>query len=381
MREVPAPGGRPPRVLICGAGIAGSALACLLTRGGHEVTVVERHGSARSSGNPVDVRGAAYDVVQRLGLLAPLEDVATRVREVVFVDTVGRPVARMPTRRGDRELEVSRADLCGLLLERARGDADVRFDETVTGLHADDDGVDVSFARGRPERFDVVVAADGLHSTVRRLAFGPEDAFVTSLGLVVATVRLPGVLDGDEDVVVMHNRPGAAVALHPGAGTPGAAFMFRTPARVDPRDADAADRLLTEVYAPMGWRVPELLAGFLAADDRYLDTVSRVRVPRWSRGRVVLLGDAASCVSLFGDGSSAAIAGAAALARSLVQAPDDTAGALRRYQSLQEPLTRRGQRGAAVVAHLLVPATGTGIALRDRALRLAGRRPAATGPG
>ena len=224
-----------------------------------------------------------------------------------------------------------------------------------------------------PDRFDVVVGADGLHSTVRRLAFGPETAFVTPLGFYVATVRLPGVVDRD-DAVVMHNQRGAALALHPGSGMPGAACLFRSSARVEARDPDAATQLVTRVYAAMGWRAAELLGGYLAADDRYFDAVSRVRVPVWARGRAVLLGDAASCVSLFGEGSSSAIAGAATLAWSLVEAPNDVPGALMLYPARHEALTRRGQRGAAVAARLLIPATRAGIAVRDGALRLSGHR-------
>ena len=131
---------------------------------------------------------------------------------------------------------------------------------------------------------------------------------------------------------------------------------------------------MNRVYGAMGWRAPKLLRSFLAAGDRYFDAVSRVRVPVWSRGRVVLLGDAASCVSLFGEGATSAVAGAGTLARSLLDTPLNVNAALVRYQTSHEGLTRRGQRGAAIAAHLLIPATRGGITARNRALRLAGHR-------
>jgi 2-polyprenyl-6-methoxyphenol hydroxylase-like FAD-dependent oxidoreductase len=361
------------QILISGAGIAGAALACMLARDGHEVTVVERDQGLRSSGNPVDVRGPAYDVVAYLGLLTRLRDLATHVRKLVFVDAAGRRVASISTRRSDRELEVPRADLCALLVESARGVTDFRFDDTVTSLDPDDHGVDVFFERGRPDRFDLVVGADGLHSTVRRLAFGPENAFVTHLGIYIATMLLPTGLERD-DTVVMHNQPGAAVALHPGSGQAGAAFMFRSSAQIDPRDQDGITHLMARIYDGMAWRAPELLDNYLAAGDRYFDAISRVRVPTWTRRRVVLLGDAASCVSLFGEGSSSAIAGAAALARALAESPRDVARALLRYQVSHQALARRGQRGATIAAHLLIPATRTGIILRNQALCRTGHR-------
>lgn len=266
-----------------------------------------------------------------------------------------------------------RADLCAALVDTADGAVDCRFDDTISRIDSDDEGVDVSFGRSHPGRFDVVVGADGLHSAVRRLAFGPEDAFVHRLGIYIATARLPYRLER-EDAVLILSQPGAALAVHPGAGQPGAAFLFRSRTVVDLRDRDGAARLVERVYDGMGWREPELLRGYLAAEDRYFDAVSRVRVPGWSRGRVVLLGDAASCVSLFGEGSSSAIAGAATLAQSLVEAPHDLHGALLRYQISHEVLTRRGQRGAAIAAYLLIPATSAGITVRNRTLRLTGHR-------
>jgi 2-polyprenyl-6-methoxyphenol hydroxylase-like FAD-dependent oxidoreductase len=365
---------QPLKVLICGGGIAGSTLACLLARRGHRVTVVERDRGVRSSGNPVDVRGAAFDVVERLNLVSRLEGAATSVRRLVFVDTDGQPVASMATRRSrDREVEVPRAELSAALVDAARAEAEFRFDDTIVRIHDDGRGVDVTFEHAAPERFDLVVGADGLHSRVRRLAFGPDADYVTSLGMYVATVHLHDSLER-ADTVWMFNEPGAATAVHPGAGKPGAAFMFRSSASVNPLDADAVERLLTAVYGHAGWRAPELLAAYLAASDTYSDTVSRVRLPMWSAGLVTLLGDAASCVSLFGEGSSSAIQGAATLAESLDTLPRNVPSALTRYEATHRTATMRGQRAAPIAAHLLVPTSRTGIAIRNAALRLTSRR-------
>jgi|SRR5215211_466756 len=205
-------------VLISGAGVAGATLAALLGRAGHRVTVVERDQGVRSSGNPVDVRGAAYQVAERLGVMSRLQDAATKVRELIFVDDAGRRVASMRTRRReDREVEVPRADLSTILVETGRGDAEFLFDEMITQIHPDGAGVEVLFDRAVSRHFDVVVGADGIHSGVRRLAFGPEAEFLQYLGLYVATAQLGMPLERD-DVVIMYNEPGTAVALHPGSG-------------------------------------------------------------------------------------------------------------------------------------------------------------------
>jgi 2-polyprenyl-6-methoxyphenol hydroxylase-like FAD-dependent oxidoreductase len=361
-------------VLISGGGMAGGTLACLLAQGGHRVTVVERDQGIRSSGNPVDVRGDAFDVVERLNLVSRLQDAATSVRQLVFVDTAGQRLASMATRRSqDREMEIPRADLSAALVNAARDGADFRFDDTILEIEADGHGVDVTFERAAPDRFDLVVGADGLHSTVRRLAFGPESDYLTDLGMYVATVRLQNALER-ADTVLMYNEPGAATALHPGTGKPIAAFMFRSTTQVNSRDADAAKELMTAMYGNAGWRAPELVAAYLAATDTYFDTVSRVRLPTWTKGLVTLLGDAASCVSLFGEGSSSAIQGAATLAESLDASPQDVPAALARYQAKHRTVTSRRQRGVPIASHLLVPASRAGITLRNSALRLVRRR-------
>jgi 2-polyprenyl-6-methoxyphenol hydroxylase-like FAD-dependent oxidoreductase len=360
-------------VLISGAGIAGATLAALVGRAGHQPTVVERDQGVRSSGNPVDVRKGAYQVAERLGVMSRLQDAATKVRELIFVDNAGRRVASMRTRQSDREVEVPRADLSAILVEAGRGDAEFLFDEMINKLHPDGRGVEVIFDRAAPRRFDLVVGADGINSGVRRLAFGPEADFVKHLGMYVATASL-GVPMERDDLVIMHNEPGTAIALHPGTGSSLAAFMFRSPARIDHRDPEARRELLKQAYRSVAWRTEELLSAYLATDDVYFDSISRIRVPTWSRGRVTLLGDAASCVSLFGDGSSSAMEGAATLAAALGESPHDIPTALARYESAHRAVTRPRQRGVLIASHLLIPRSRLGIALRDQALRLAGRR-------
>lgn len=362
-------------ILISGAGIAGSTLAYWLGRAGFIVTVVERDQGARSSGNPVDVRGEAVEVASEMGVMSRLTEAATGVRELRIVDGAGRVRATMdltprPRLSGGQEVEVSRSRLAVILLEAARDRAEFRFDESIEALHEDPDGVELEFSSGGRGRYDLVVGADGLHSNVRRLAFVPEAEAVRHLGLFVATVHLPG-LAADPRVVLLYNTPGRSVAIHPGGGDPGAGFIFRAPmpAAVDLRDPQRQKEFLTETYSNGGWRVPELLERTRASEDLYFDGVSEVRLTRWSSGRAVLVGDAASCVSLFGEGSSMAMVGARTLARAL-EGVDEHTLAFRRYEATHRATSRPKQRGASVAAHILVPATQPGIVVRNLALRL-----------
>jgi 2-polyprenyl-6-methoxyphenol hydroxylase-like FAD-dependent oxidoreductase len=365
-------------VLISGAGVAGPTLAYWLSRSGFEPTVVERSDRQRSSGNPVDVRGEAMGVAERMGVLPRLRRVATTVSGLAFVNAAGRRIGRIPVGQADgSELEVPRADLAAVLYDAARERAEFVFGDSVTALRQDAAGVDVTFATGAPRRFDLVVGADGLHSAVRRLAFGPASGYVRHLGMYVATLQL-GYPADDPSTVLMHNLPGRSVSVHPANGNAMAAFIFRSRAiaGLDNRDTAACRQIVLDAYRDGGWELPRLLDRVRAADDLYFDSVSRVRLPSWSRGRVALLGDAASCMSLFGNGSSLAIAGAATLAGALGAAPDDPATAFGAYEAEHRVRVRPTQRGRLIAGALLVPASRGGITARDLAVRVFGRSPA-----
>ncbi|SDH56077.1 FAD-dependent monooxygenase [Nonomuraea jiangxiensis] len=361
-------------VLISGAGVAGPTLAYWLARHGFQPTVVERSQDLRSSGNPVDVRGPAIPVAEEMGVMPRLRAAATQATAMSVVDATGRQVARikMPAARGgDKpEVELPRGDLANALYETARDDAEFLFDDTIVTLRQDADGVDVTFGRAAPRRFDLVIGADGLHSTVRRLEFGPENDFVTHVGLYVATLPLDGPADPPHDLV-LYNTPGKLVALHPGRGRAWAAFIFRSPAipGFDHRDTDQHKRIVAEAYAGAGWRVPELIEQVRKAEDLYFDSVSSVRLTTWARGRIALLGDAASCMSLLGDGSTLAMVGARTLARALGE-ESGHAAAFRRYEAEHRILVAPKQRNVGRAAGLLVPKTRLGITTRNLTARV-----------
>src|SRR5262245_21618298 len=239
-------------VLISGAGIAGSTLAYWLARHGFRVTVVERASGQQSSGNPVDIKGPAVAVVERMGIMPQLRAAATQVNRLVFVDAYGHERASVGMKAfqgsaGDREVEIARADLAAILLSAANGSVEMRWGDSITALARDKGGADVTFDRAEPEHFDLVVGADGVHSAVRRLAFGPEARFVRYMGMYVATLPVDQPI-GDEQQVIIFNTPGHAIAVRRVSGKAGAAFMFRhrEVPDFDYRDLDRHKRLVTE---------------------------------------------------------------------------------------------------------------------------------------
>jgi 2-polyprenyl-6-methoxyphenol hydroxylase-like FAD-dependent oxidoreductase len=274
-------------VLICGAGVAGPTLAYWLARNGFRPTVVERSQGQRSSGTPVDVRGPALAVAEAMRLLPALRAAATQTTAMRLLAASGRPIARvaMPASNtaGAGGIEIPRGELAATLFAAARDSAEFVFDDTITALRQDEHGVDATFARSAPRRFDLVIAADGLHSAVRRLAFGPEGDFVRHAGLYVATMPLGEPVDHAREVLI-YNTPGRLVSIHPSRGNALVAFIFRGRARpdFDYRDVHQHRRLVTEAYAGVGWRVPHLLDRLQDTEDLYFDSVSQVRLPTWS---------------------------------------------------------------------------------------------------
>jgi 2-polyprenyl-6-methoxyphenol hydroxylase-like FAD-dependent oxidoreductase len=357
-------------VLISGAGISGPTLAHRLVRLGHRVTLVERAGSPRSGGNPVDIRGPALVVAERMGILPRLRHAATHAVAMRVLDSSGRTIARLPMPASGSGVEIPRSDLAAILAGTVRDDVEMLFGDTMTQLRQDPGGVDVTFARAAPRRFDLVVGADGLHSTTRRLAFGAESRFVRHIGLYVATVPLGGPAD-ISDEVLLFNTPGRLVSIHPSRGEAMAAFIFRG----HDLDRHRPHETVAAAYRDAGWRVPELLERLRDTPEPYFDEVSQVRVPAWSTGRVTLLGDAASCVSLLGDGSSLAMTAAQTLATALAENPHRPETALRRYEARHRRLVAPKQRGVGRAAALLVPASRPGLAVRNQIARLLTRRP------
>ncbi|BAJ32963.1 MULTISPECIES: FAD-dependent monooxygenase [Kitasatospora] len=371
-------------ILVSGAGIAGPALAYWLRRKGFRPVVVERAPAPRPGGQTVDLRGAGRTVIERMGLLERVRELAVDQRGIALVDRRGRHTARLPTELFGGEgivsdLEILRGDLADLLYEATADEVEYLFDDTLTALHQDADGVHAVFENAPPRRFDLVVGADGLHSTTRRLAFGPERDFVTPLDCHTAwfTARTALDLDG---WFLMYNAPGGlVVSARPGRlpGEVKAAFAFRSgPLTHDRRDRAAQQRLLTERFAGRGWESDRLLAAMAEADDFHLDSMGQVRLDSHSRGRVALIGDAACCPTpLTGLGTSLALVGAYLLAHELAAAGGDHTTAYAAYQRQMRPYAAKAQQLPPGGVAGYAPTSAAVIRLRAASMRWMTRRP------
>ncbi|MEU6554372.1 FAD-dependent monooxygenase [Streptomyces sp. NPDC046915] len=349
------------KVLISGASIAGPALAYWLGRHGFEVTVVELAPHLRKGGQSVDFRGDTHlTVLERMGVLDELRRVQTGGSPITFVDETGRARLRLPAEFAGGDIEVLRGDLARILHAHSLPYAEYRFGESVAELRQDDAGVHVRFRSGAAGTFDLVIGADGLHSNIRRLAFGPEEQYVTHLGYYAAAWSLPnhlGVGFGEGSVGV--NVPGRFAAVGTGKQDPqtaGAFFVFAADQLIyDRHDQERQKAIIAEAFAGIGWQVPRLLATLREADDLYFDSISRADVPSWSNGRVALVGDAACGATIGGMGTGTGIVAAYALAGELTAADGDHAAAFTRYEGLLREYAQRCQKGGDRTGRFLAP--------------------------
>jgi 2-polyprenyl-6-methoxyphenol hydroxylase-like FAD-dependent oxidoreductase len=369
-------------VLISGAGIAGPALAHWLGRSGYRPTIVEQAAAPRPGGQTVDLRGAGRTVVERMGLLPDVRAGTVEERGVAYVDTAGRWLGRMSAEDfgGEglvAEIEVMRGDLAQVLRDAARDDVEYVYGDAVTGIEQDEDGVTVRFRRSATRRFGLVVGADGLHSGVRALAFGPEERFVRPLGCVIAFFTVPDRY-GLEGWMRMYNAPGTVLALRPDRvpGRVKALMGFRTPAAgIHRRDQAAHRALLARTFAGTGWVADQVVADLQNSTDLVVEEIGQTRMDSWSSGRVVLLGDAAWCPSpLSGLGTSTALVGAYVLAGELGRAGDHRR-AFAAYEDVMRPYTAQAQELPPGGLNGFVPRTRLEIALRARAIRWMTRWP------
>ncbi|SPL88680.1 unnamed protein product [[Actinomadura] parvosata subsp. kistnae] len=332
--------------------------------------MVERASALRLGGNGVDVRGDAVTVVERMGLLPRVRELATDVRGMQFVDATGRAVARIHT-QDPASPEIMRGDLVALL--RAATDVDVLLGDSIRALEQDDDGVHVTFEHSPARRFDPVVGADGMHSNVRRIAFGPEERFITFKDHYFAFADTDAAL-GEDRWVTMFNTPGKMAGIYRSGNHAQAKayFMFRSaPLDYDHRDVAEHKRLVSEAFAgEAGWRTRQLLDSALTDPGFYFDALGQVRMNSWSDGRVVLLGDAAWCASpASGAGAELALVGAYRLAGELAAANGDHRVVFPRYDAAHRPLVNDKQQIGPNV-RLKVPKTDGGRCVRDVVARL-----------
>ncbi|MGH9515411.1 MAG: FAD-binding domain [Terriglobales bacterium] len=362
------------RIAINGTGIAGPTLAYWLRRFGHTPVLFEKAPALRAGGYVIDFWGLGYEIAERMGILPALMERGYLMQRLRMVDADGHEVAGMDVASirqqvDGRFISIARSDLAAALFHACEG-IPAHFGVSIVDIRQDARGVSVTLSDGGTDRFDLVVGADGLHSRVRELVFGPEDRFERALGCHVAAFRLTDYPHRDELIYVSHTVPKrqvARVALRNGETLILLICRSELIDGLPPRELQKA--ALRDVFGQMRWEVPDILARMEAVDDLYFDRVSQIHLKRWALDRVALLGDAAACVSfLAGEGTGLAMIEAYVLAGELSKSGDDVAKGFEAYEARLRSFVGDKQKSALWLRGFFVPQTAMGLTLRNLAV-------------
>lgn len=364
------------KALIVGAGIAGPTLAFWLNKSGHEVTIVEHAPKLRSGGYLIDFWGAGFDVAQRMGIVPELRTRGYVFTEARAIDRNGRKIASFNPEAviesNKRYLSIPRTDLAAVIYDSLDGAVELMLSDTVRDLADEGERVRVTFESGSTRDFDLVIGADGLHSRVRKLAFGPDEQFEKYLGMVVAAFAAERYPERDELVAMMYAEVGfQAIRLSFRDDATLLLFSLRHDGDV-PVQRTAQESLLREKLGDKGWEVPEMLAVMPNAKNFYFDSVSQIQMPSWSTGRIALVGDAGACPSfLAGQGSALAMVEAYTLAAELARTSDHRE-AFARYEERLAPLIRSKQDAAQGLGLAFAPKNSVQLFVRNTVLKMMG---------
>lgn len=365
------------KIAINGCGIAGPTLAWWLKQYGYEPVLFEKAAAPREGGYIIDFWGNGYDVAEKMEIMQDLKKDAYMIEKLKTLTSGGWITSLMSTKgfrdlTGGRYLSIARSDLARHLLDVC-GNIETHFGTSIVGVEDQKDRAIVQLSDGSKRDFDLVVGADGLHSKVRELAFGPQEQFENHIGFYVAAFVLDGYQPRDELTYISHTKPHRQIA-RVSLRNDQTLFLFTFSQELlnEPPGGETDEKaMLREIYGDMGWEADAILSRMDEVSDTYFDRVSQIKMPDWTKGRIALLGDAAACPSLLaGEGTGLAMTAAYVLAGEIHKSNGDHLAAFKAYQDRLRAHVTEKQDGALGFAGFFAPKNWFWLAARDIALNL-----------
>jgi len=351
------------RALVSGGGIAGLTSAYWLRKFGWEVTIVEKAPRLRTEGYMIYFFGNGWRVAEKMGLINEISNIKYPIENLQYVNAQGKPYFTVPIKRLKKAFEgkfiyLLRSDLERVLSQAAiESGAEVRYGTEIKELHEKTQSVEAEFDDGTTREFDIVVGADGVHSKVRTIVFGDREKFDHHLGYVASAFHVPKRREVEHSYK-LYQEPNRTAGFYPvSEDVMDAVFMF------DYRNCKNTSfgekkKVLLDVYKDSGWIVKEVLENTPEEKISFFDNIQQIRMPKWSKGRVVLVGDACGCLTLIsGQGASMAMLEAYVLAQELSKHGLDHQGAFSAYESFLKSDIEKRQLQAESFAGIFVPST------------------------
>lgn len=338
------------KILVIGAGISGLAACYWLRRFGFSPILIEKSANLRKGGHALDIRGVAIDLVKRMGIYEKTCNMRTQVEFGWYVDPQGNILheekgERFGFRQGE-DVEIIRGDLVEILIDAIEG-VPCYFNQLIDSIKQNNGDVEVQFKDGRTEHYDLVIGADGLNSTTRRMVFDKDEYKLINLGAYFSVFSIPNYLNlSHTEVQCEANQKLISITSDKNHKMAEAAFMFRAQNVLNNiRDEKEQQKFLRDTFQDFGWQASKILELMSDSDDFYFDSVSQVKMKSWTKGRVALLGDAGYCASpLSGQGNNLALVGAYILAGELKQADCNYTRAFSRYNELLHSFVEANQK-------------------------------------
>lgn len=360
------------RIAINGCGIAGPTLAWWLRKYGYEPVIFEEAPALRSGGYIIDFWGSGYDIAEKMGLFPRLLDDAYIMERLRSVTGGGHTTSLLNVHAfqkltNNRYLSIARADLSRQIFRACDG-IEVRFGMSVVDIDDNGKTVEAKLSDGGREVFDLVIGADGLHSQIRALTFGPQSRFEHHSGFYVAAFTIDNYTPREDLTYVSHTIPGrqiARVSLRDNRTL--ILFVFSNRFVEKQPVTEASEKaLLRTVYSDMQWEAPAILQRMEEAENVYFDRVSQIRMANWTKGRTALVGDAAACASLLaGEGTGLAMTEAYTLAGELRRACGNHSMAFSAYQQRLHPYLVKKQDLALKFAGFFAPKNWLSLAVKE----------------